>query len=58
MQTKTFTVVFYKADSLVKGPGQNKGVVLIEAYDRNDASYRFKQEYAGQFSTIDKIEEL
>lgn len=58
MDTKTYKVIYYLAEHLVRGPGLNKSVALVEAYDRNDASYRFKQQYAGQFFTIDEIEEL
>lgn len=37
--------------------GNIKGVALVEAYDRNNASYKFKQ-MGIDFVTIEKIEEL
>jgi hypothetical protein len=38
--------------------GNIRGVALIEAESRQDASFAFQRQYAGQFSTIEKIEKL
>lgn len=35
-----------------------KGVALVEAGDRAHASTVFKEQYAGQYFTIDSIEKL
>ena len=34
------------------------GVALIEAQTRSDATYFFRQQYAGEFSTISTCEKL
>ena len=54
--TYTWKVVYCPTPD--KMSGGYRGVALIEAIDRNDASYYFKQQYAGQFSTIDSIEKI
>ena len=38
--------------------GGIRGVAFVEAGDRAHASYTFKQQYAGQFSTIASIEKV
>jgi hypothetical protein len=35
-----------------------RGVALIEAETRSEASYYFKQQYAGQFSVIESCQKL
>lgn len=35
-----------------------KSVAFVEAATQAEASWAFKQQYAGQFSTIDKIEKF
>jgi len=38
--------------------GGMRGVAFVEACTQPEASWAFKQQYAGQFSTIEKIEKL
>ena len=53
-EEKAFKVFYWPNTPGVIG----KRVAIIAASDRNEASYRFQRDYAGQFFTIDKIEEM
>ena len=53
----TYKVVYNLASHLRNGFNQ-KGVALVEAGDIAHASTVFKEQYAGQFSTVDTIEKL
>ena len=52
--TKTWKIVY---NPKVLNGGQ-MGVAFVEAGDKAHASYVFKQQYAGQYFTIDSIEKL
>ena len=51
-KTKTFKIVYY--DDTVKS-GDKKRVTFYEAYDRNDAIYRFQQDYGNSVVVRDCI---
>lgn len=54
--TETWKVVYYPSvDNMSAG---RMGVALIEAQTQAEASYFFKQQYAGEFSTISSIQRL
>lgn len=53
---KTWKVIYNLAMEDCK-PGYNQGVVLVQARDRAEASYKFKQ-MGIRFFTIDSIVEL
>ena len=55
--TYTWKVVYYLPSSQWSG-GNNRGVAFVEAATQPEASWAFKQQYAGQYSTIDKIEKF
>ena len=55
--TYTWKVVYYLPGDQWSG-GNIRGVALVEACTQPEASWAFKQQYAGQFSTIEKIEKL
>ena len=55
--THTWKVVYYLPSNQWSG-GNIRGVAFVEAHTQAEASYAFKQQYAGQFSTIEKIEKL
>lgn len=38
--------------------GGMRGVAFVEAATQAEASWAFKQQYAGQFSTIERIEKF
>lgn len=38
--------------------GGRRGVALVEAGDRSHATYVFRQQYAGQFATIESCTKL
>jgi hypothetical protein len=50
---KTFKIVYY--DSTVKY-GDNKRSTFYEAYDRNDAIYKFQQDYGHGYVVRDCIQ--
>lgn len=52
-KTKTFKVVYY--DNQVKS-GDNRRSTFVEAYDRNDAIYKFKQDYGQEYVVRDCTE--
>lgn len=52
-KTKTFKVVYY--DNTVKY-GDTKRSTFIEAYDRNDAIYKFQQTFSNSFVVRDCTE--
>lgn len=55
--TYTWKVTYYLPPE--KWTGANiLGVAFVEAATRSEASFCFQQQYAGQFSTIDKIEKI
>ena len=55
--THTWKVVYFLPGN--QWSGENiRGVALTEAESRQDASFAFQRQYAGQFSTIEKIEKL
>lgn len=54
---ETWKVVYHLPADRWSG-GNSKGVALVEAGDRAHASQVFKDQYAGQYSTIDSIEKL
>lgn len=51
--TKTFKVVYY--DNTVMS-GDKRRVTLVEAYDRNDAIYRFQQDFGNSTVVRDCVE--
>lgn len=53
---KTYKVVYYLLAEDCRD-GNSKGVSFVEAENRNEASYKFKQ-MGIRFHAIDKIEEL
>lgn len=55
--TYTWKVVYYLPSSQWSG-GNNRGVAFVEAATQPEASWAFKQQYAGQYSTIDRIEKF
>ena len=55
--THTWKVVYFLPFSQRKG-GSIRGVAFVQAATQPEASYSFKQQYAGQFSTIEKIEKF
>ena len=38
--------------------GGRRGVALVEAPDRQTAIYNFRQEYSGEFATVETCERL
>ena len=55
--TYTWKVVYFLPGNQWSG-GNIRGVAFVEAYTQAEASWAFKQQYAGQFSTIEKIEKF
>lgn len=55
--TYTWKVVYFLPGNQRSG-GNIRGVALMEAESWQDASFAFQRQYAGQFSTIEKIEKL
>ena len=53
--TYTWKVVYHLPSHLWTG-GSSRGVTFVQAATQSEASWTFKQQYAGQFSTIEKIE--
>ena len=54
---ETWKVTYYLPSSQWSG-FHTKGVAFVEAGDRAHASQVFREQYAGQYSTIDRIEKL
>ena len=54
---ETYKVVYNLPPHMIKG-FSNKGVAFVEAGDKAHASAVFKEQYAGQYFTIDSIEKL
>ena len=50
----TWKVVYMPVNSV----GGVRGVAFVEAYTQSEASFAFKQQYAGQFHTIERIEKF
>ena len=50
----TWKVVYFLPANQWSG-GNIRGVAFVEACTQSEASWAFKQQYAGQFSTIEKI---
>ena len=55
--TYTWKVVYFLPGNQWSG-GNNRGVAFVEAHTQAEASWSFKQQYAGQFFTIEKIEKI
>lgn len=55
--TYTWKVVYFLPGNQWSG-GNIRGVAFVEACTQAEASWAFKQQYAGQFSTIEKIEKF
>ena len=55
--TYTWKVVYFLPSNQQSG-GNIRGVAFMEAATRQEASFAFQQQYAGQFFTIEKIEKL
>ena len=55
--THTWKVVYFLPSEKWTG-GSIRGVAFVEAYTQPEASFAFKQQYAGEFSTIEKIEKI
>lgn len=55
--THTWKVIYFLPSSQWKG-GSIRGVAFVQAASQSEASFTFKQQYAGQFSTIEKIEKF
>ena len=55
--TFTWKVVYFLPSHQWSG-GNIRGVAFVEACTQAEASWAFKQQYAGQFSTIEKIEKF
>ena len=55
--THTWKVIYFLPSSQWKG-GSIRGVAFVQAASQSEASFTFKQQYAGQFFTIEKIEKL
>lgn len=55
--TYTWKVVYFLPSNQRSG-GNIRGVAFMEAATRQEASFAFQQQYAGQFFTIEKIEKL
>ena len=53
-KTETWKVVYYPKVF----NGGMRGVAFVEAETQAEASYFFKQQYAGEFHTIESIERL
>ena len=51
----TWKVVYFLPGNQWSG-GNIRGVAFVQAATQSEASFAFKQQYAGQFSTIEKIE--
>ena len=51
-KTETWKIVYYPK---VLNGGM-RGVAFVEAATRSEASFYFQQQYAGQYSTIERIE--
>lgn len=54
---ETYKVTYYLPPNLWSG-GCIRGVALVEAGDPAHASQVFREQYSGQYSTIDRIERL
>lgn len=51
---ETWKVTYYPKDMI----GGKMGVALVEADCRQQAMFTFRQQYAGQFTTVSKCEKL
>ena len=54
--TETFKIVYNLPPA--QQSGGKKGVALVEAVNKQWAIHAFQQDYAGQYSTIDRVEKL
>lgn len=54
MNKETWKIVY--APKILNGG--MRGVAFVEASNKADASYYFKQQYAGQFHAIESIEKI
>lgn len=55
-KTETYKIVYNLPPE--QQSGGRKGVALVEAINEQWAMYTFKQQYAGQYFTIDTCEKL
>ena len=55
--TYTWKVVYLLPTAQWSG-GNIRGVAFVEAATKAEASWAFKQQHAGQFSTIERIEKF
>ena len=55
--TYTWKVVYYLPADRWSG-GNSRGVAFVEAATQPEASWAFHQQYAGEFSTIERIEKF
>ena len=53
----TWKIVYFLPGDKWTG-GNIRGVAFVEAATRSEASFAFQQQFAGQFSTIEKIEKF
>ena len=54
---ETWKVVYYLPSNQWSG-GNIKGVAFVEAGDRAHAMQVFREQYSGQYSTVDSLEKL
>ena len=55
--TYTWKVVYLLPSGQWSG-GNIRGVAFVEAATQSEASWAFKQQYAGHYSTIERIEKF
>ena len=55
--TFTWKVVYFPPSHQWSG-SNIRGVAFVEAHTQAEASWAFKQQYSGQFSTIERIEKF
>ena len=53
----TWKVVYFLPSDRWSG-GNIRGVAFVQASTQPEASWNFKQQYAGEYSTIEKIEKF
>lgn len=54
---ETWKVVYFLPTSQW-GTGNIRGVALVEAGDRGHAMQVFREQYSGQFTTVESVEKL
>ena len=53
----TWKVIYYLPPHQWSG-SNIRGVAFVQAHTRSEASFAFQKQYAGQFSTIERIEKF